>query len=98
MLTLGDNAVAELETAVERDHPGIIAKFRKTMPDIDRTSYLIFILTGLGVKTSLQRIMLNSATNDVVYSKRKRIRQHLAQIDSSGDLCRFINAGRNLNS
>ena len=98
MLTLGDNAVAELEKAVERDHPGIIAKFRKTMPDTDRTSYLIFILTGLGVKTSLQRIMLNSATNDVVYSKRKRIRQHLAQIDSSGDLCRFINAGRNLNS
>ncbi len=98
MLTLGDNAVAELEKAVERDHPGIIAKFRKTMPDTDRTSYLIFILTGLGVETSLQRIMLNSATNDVVYSKRKRIRQHLAQIDSSGDLCRFINAGRNLNS
>ncbi len=91
LMRLNDSAVAELEKAFEREYPGILARFRKAASETDRTTYLIFVMSGLGVKASVQKIMLDATTDGAVYSRRKRLKRHLLQTPGGEDLADILN-------
>ena len=73
LMRLNDSAVSDLEKAFEREYPGILVRFREAEPEADSTTCLIFVMSGLGIKTAIQRIMLGAATDGAVYSRRKRL-------------------------
>lgn len=91
LMRLNDSAVSDLEKAFEREYPGILVRFREAEPEADRTTYLIFVMSGLGIKTAVQRIMLGAATDGAVYSRRKRLKRHLLQTPGGEDLADILN-------
>lgn len=91
LMRLNDSAVSDLEKAFEREYPGILVRFREAEPEADSTTCLIFVMSGLGIKTAIQRIMLGAATDGAVYSRRKRLKRHLLQTPGGEDLADILN-------
>lgn len=91
LMRLNDSAVSDLEKAFEREYPGILVRFREAEPEADRTTCLMFVMSGLGIKTAIQRIMLGAATDGAVYSRRKRLKRHLLQTPGGEDLADILN-------
>ena len=90
LMRLNDSAVSDLEKAFEREYPGILVRFREAEPEADSTTCLIFVMSGLGIKTAIQRIMLGAATDGAVYSRRKRLKRHLLQTPGGEDLADIL--------
>ena len=68
-----------------------VVRFREAEPEADRTTYLIFVMSSLGIKTAIQRIMLGAATDGAVYFRRKRLKRYLLLTPGGEDLADILN-------
>lgn len=73
----------DLESRLDRDHPGLMTRFRAEMPDLRPDEYRLFLLNAIGFSIPTISLLMNEK-RELIYTRRVRLRSKIQESDIPG--------------